>query len=256
MNTGIYAIENTVNGKMYIGSAVNLQRRMSHHFSLLRKGTHINGKLQNSYNKHGEESFKPKTLLVCRTEDLLFYEQLVIDKYDVAKTGYNIAPIAGSALGVKRSEETKAKISAVAKAKWADPEFKVRRSAALKVANTAPEVKARRVATLRSSWADPEYKARRSEISKAAWADPEFRAKHSAAIKAARADPEYKARQSAASKTRWADPEFRAKHSAAVKAARADPDNKAKMKIALADPEYRARQSATMKAYYATKKAA
>lgn len=55
---GIYAIVNTVNGRQYIGSAVNLKARLKHHRTMLRVGRHVNPKLQNAWNKYGESSFK------------------------------------------------------------------------------------------------------------------------------------------------------------------------------------------------------
>ena len=239
MNTGIYAIENTVNGKMYVGSAANLRGRKSQHFSLLQTGMHTNGKLQNSYNKHGKEIFEFRTLLMCRKEDLLFYEQLAIDKFNAVKGGYNIAPIAGSPLGVKRTPEARANFGVASKARWADPEYRARNRAALRAGQASPEAKANYSAASKTRWDDPEYKARQAAAIKAGQASPEARAKREVAARTVWADPEYKARQSAASKTVWADPEF-----------------KAKMKIARADPEYRARQSATMKAYHAAKREA
>lgn len=38
MNSGIYAIKNTLNGKAYIGQAVNIERRINQHFRALSKG--------------------------------------------------------------------------------------------------------------------------------------------------------------------------------------------------------------------------
>ena len=180
MNTGIYAIENTVNGKMYVGSAADLKKRGSQHFAQLRDSVHHSRKLQRSYNKHGKEIFEFRTLLVCRKEDLLFYEQLAIDKFSAVKGGYNIAPIAGSPTGVKRTPEAKANYSAASKAKWADPEFRTRQSAASKTVQADPEYRAK----MKIAQADPEYRAKISAVRKAAMADPEFRARQSATMKA------------------------------------------------------------------------
>lgn len=56
-SSGIYKIENTVNGKFYIGSSYNLHKRYRQHLLALRNGRHINSKLQSSWSKHGESSF-------------------------------------------------------------------------------------------------------------------------------------------------------------------------------------------------------
>jgi group I intron endonuclease len=57
MSQGIYKIINVVNNKFYVGSAVNFKRRKTRHFSELRTGKHNNSKLQNAWNKYGEQSF-------------------------------------------------------------------------------------------------------------------------------------------------------------------------------------------------------
>lgn len=110
-NTGIYQIVNTVNGKRYIGSAVNLFDRKRCHYKDLKKGNHHNEHLQRSYNKYGKENFEFEIIMHCLPEHLLFFEQLHIDKYNFKNDLYNISPTAGSTLGVQFSEERKKKIS-------------------------------------------------------------------------------------------------------------------------------------------------
>ena len=57
MARGIYKIINIVNNKFYVGSAVNLTRRKTRHFSELRNGKHPNKHLQAAWLKYGEKSF-------------------------------------------------------------------------------------------------------------------------------------------------------------------------------------------------------
>lgn len=57
MTQGIYKIINLINNKFYVGSAVNLKRRKTQHFSKLRTGKHRNTHLQAAWNKHGEQAF-------------------------------------------------------------------------------------------------------------------------------------------------------------------------------------------------------
>jgi len=54
---GIYKIENKVNKMVYIGSTNNFERRKSEHLKDLSNGSHCNFKLQNDYNKYGEDAF-------------------------------------------------------------------------------------------------------------------------------------------------------------------------------------------------------
>lgn len=112
---GIYLIRNIVNGKVYIGSAINIYKRKLEHFYRLRLDKHENQKLQYSWNKHGEDAFEHKVLILCDIESLIHYEQCVIDLYQRrigTQNLYNINLTAGSRLGIKHSEETKRKISA------------------------------------------------------------------------------------------------------------------------------------------------
>ena len=107
--TGIYEIENLVNGNFYIGSAVNIDKRWGQHRSDLRKGKHINKHLQSAFNKYGENAFKFMILeVVLFPEGLIPLEQKYLDEL---KPEYNISPTAGSLFGVKCTEETKKKMS-------------------------------------------------------------------------------------------------------------------------------------------------
>jgi len=54
---GIYRIKNKHNGKFYLGSSDNIQRRFSRHLNDLCKNKHDNAHLQRSWNKHGSDAF-------------------------------------------------------------------------------------------------------------------------------------------------------------------------------------------------------
>lgn len=111
---GIYKIANTVTGDFYIGSAINLYRRFAEHRCHLLGNSHVNAHLQNSWNKHGENNFEFSILEYCDLAGLIEREQSYIDN---EKPEYNICKIAGSCLGVKRSDETKQRISEANKGK-------------------------------------------------------------------------------------------------------------------------------------------
>lgn len=106
---GVYSIRNTVSGKIYIGSAINLSRRFSEHFRMLKRGKHENDHLQKSWNKHGHENFEFVIEEVCLADDAVVREQFYLDRYREGvgwDNMYNIQPTAQSRLGFCHSEES------------------------------------------------------------------------------------------------------------------------------------------------------
>lgn len=114
MAIGIYKIENKINGKIYIGSSVNLSKRKERHFRNLKNNIHENFHLQNAYNKYGKNGFE--FIIVKRTsrDNMLVEEQKLLDKYAGTSNCYNILLIAGSPFmkGRIKSEEHRRKLSA------------------------------------------------------------------------------------------------------------------------------------------------
>lgn len=112
--SGIYIIRNTISGKRYVGSAVNVKNRWATHRTVLRKGKHHSPRLQNGWNKYGEYAFEFAVIeYVSDTNFLIEREQHWIDAVQAnGKNGYNILPRAGSRLGSKQSPEAIAKSAA------------------------------------------------------------------------------------------------------------------------------------------------
>lgn len=111
VSAGIYRITCTPNGKIYIGSAINLRVRCKNHFQELKNNTHENPKLQNAWNKHGSDAFLFEILeLVLLPEMLTAREQYYFDTLNpFGSRGFNIAKIAGSSLGMKHTPESNEK---------------------------------------------------------------------------------------------------------------------------------------------------
>jgi len=87
MKSGIYKIRNLVNGKIYVGSAVDFDKRKREHFNLLKNNKHVNKHLQSSWNLNGEDSFLFEIIEeVHDKENLIEREQCYID---ILKPSYN-----------------------------------------------------------------------------------------------------------------------------------------------------------------------
>ena len=115
MASGIYQIKNTLNGKCYIGSAVNLKKRWVIHLHYLRHNTHYNSHLQSAFNKYGEFAFVFETLEEpVEPKSLIEREQHYLD---TLKPKYNISPTAGSLLGYRHSAGVMQKRSAMMRGK-------------------------------------------------------------------------------------------------------------------------------------------
>lgn len=111
---GVYEIRNTLNNKVYIGSSINVSKRLNAHRNHLKRGAHESIHLQASWNKYGPEAFQFAPLLVCAEKDILFYEQRIMDGYKANQRefGYNKRIVVETCAGMKLSNEHKAKIAA------------------------------------------------------------------------------------------------------------------------------------------------
>ena len=110
---GIYEIQNTVNGKRYIGSSVNIKKRWDAHRSALNRNMNVSIKLQRAWEKYGEVSFEFNIIEIVNGDKKELYEreQYYIDLYDSANSGYNISKAAGSCAGYHHTEDAKTRIS-------------------------------------------------------------------------------------------------------------------------------------------------
>ncbi|HZJ98590.1 MAG TPA: GIY-YIG nuclease family protein [Tissierellaceae bacterium] len=103
--TGIYSITNKSNKKRYIGLSKDIGRRWDSHKYELRRNTHCNAHLQNSWNKHGENMFRFEILEICETYELEDKELYWIDKFNSCEDGYNILYGAGDYSNLHRDEQ-------------------------------------------------------------------------------------------------------------------------------------------------------
>lgn len=87
MKTGIYAIINTCNNKIYIGQSKNIKNRINRHKSELKHNKHRNLYLQREFNKYGAQCFSFKVLEFCDADKLNEAEGRYIKLYN--STDYN-----------------------------------------------------------------------------------------------------------------------------------------------------------------------
>jgi hypothetical protein len=132
--------------------------------------------------------------------------------------------MAASAAAV-RTPEVRAKLSAIGKARMADPANRAAISSAVSQLWKDGAYAAQAAATRTTS----AYRDRQARNARAAWQDPEITERRVAAIKAALADPEACARISAGRRAAMNVPGTRERMQAAAKATQARPDVRAKI---------------------------
>lgn len=88
-DSGIYAIKNKVNGKIYIGSSKNVRFRWNRHLKKLRNTLHENHHLQNAFDKYGESQLQFKVLELVEDVSLLkIIEQRYLDEIKLLPEKY------------------------------------------------------------------------------------------------------------------------------------------------------------------------
>lgn len=93
----IYQIENLVTHESYIGQTIDFKRRKRDHINNLKNNQHDNPKLQNAWNKYGEQEFHFRVweFNIESSEELNKLECEYIKKYDSLNNGYNLVPGGG-----------------------------------------------------------------------------------------------------------------------------------------------------------------
>lgn len=117
----IYKIKNVINGDFYIGSTQNLVKRYYTHLHDIRINKNRCVKLVRAVNKYKEENFIFEIIEKCNIDNLLAREQYYLDTLNPK---YNVAKIAGSNLGIKRTEEVKLKKSIIQKENWNKEDYR------------------------------------------------------------------------------------------------------------------------------------
>lgn len=110
MTRGIYKIENLLNGKIYIGQSIQIEKRFEQHkkTAYARKDRNYNNLIYKAIRKYGLENFAFEIIEeVPDNQDLDEREIYWISYYNSYKNGYNMTP-GGGCLRGEDSPNTKA----------------------------------------------------------------------------------------------------------------------------------------------------
>jgi excinuclease UvrABC nuclease subunit len=116
--SGIYQWTNTINMKSYVGSGLDLKKRLSHYYSLKYMNKKISlgqSAIYSALLKYGPSHFSLAVLEYCNRDILIKREQFYID---LLKPEYNLSKTAGGGrrFGFIVTEETRKKMSVSQKA--------------------------------------------------------------------------------------------------------------------------------------------
>ena len=97
---GVFQVKNTANGKVLLGSSLNLDGALNGHRFMLRIGSHRNKDLQKDWNEFGADNFDFEILEVVQVRDdpnlnlsdeLTLLEMIWLEKLQpFGEKGYNL----------------------------------------------------------------------------------------------------------------------------------------------------------------------
>jgi len=98
--SGVFQVKNVINGKVFLGSSLNLDGSLNKHRFMLKIGSHTNKELQKDWNEFGADGFLFEILEVVKIQDnpnfnlgdeLTLLEQIWLEKLQpFGERGYNV----------------------------------------------------------------------------------------------------------------------------------------------------------------------
>jgi len=85
---GVYTITNKINGKVYVGSSADINKRWNYHRRKLSKNSHKNKHLQNAWNKYGKNNFEFRVMEECDRQSQYSVEQKYLDAAEKSPKKY------------------------------------------------------------------------------------------------------------------------------------------------------------------------
>ena len=86
---GVYRIENSIDGRSYIGSSSDVGKRLRGHITQLRNGAHPNQRLGEGWRRNGPTAFKVSLIERVPGPGLRERERFHIQLLDTYRHGYN-----------------------------------------------------------------------------------------------------------------------------------------------------------------------
>jgi group I intron endonuclease len=128
LKSGVYALVNRINGKVYVGSSKNITYRLRRHYKDLVKGIHWNAQLQSSYTRG--DDFCMVVLEFCDVHDLIDREQYWMDELHSRDNnfGYNRTDAGRTVL----SPEVVERIAVLKRGRTYDEMYGVERAAVIR----------------------------------------------------------------------------------------------------------------------------
>jgi group I intron endonuclease len=156
---GVYKILCNGNGRVYIGSSINIEERWGNHLYHLHRGDHDSPYLQRSFLLYGQSSLELEVLEETTPNSLRSREQYYLDTirpWD-PEIGFNTNREATSVLGYRHTPETLKKLREAGLARARSGKLSkfvevVRRN------HADPEVQSRRVANITAACNTPELR--------------------------------------------------------------------------------------------------
>jgi len=157
---GVYAITNSVSGRAYIGSAVDIDRRWCWHRSRLKHGTHHNLPLQRAWSKYGDGAFVFTVREVVEDASQLMAKEA--EHIAAVSLRYNTCRETGrppNAKGRVMSPQARAKMAAAHRGLKHTPTTRAKMSAAWRPRDT-PESRAKLSARAKGRVLSPAHRAK------------------------------------------------------------------------------------------------
>lgn len=157
--SGIYRWKNNLNGKTYVGSAINLSKRINSYYNIVKSHKKLRP-IELALSKYGFENFTLEILEYCEKENVMVREQFFIDllipEYNILKHAYSLLGFKHSELTISKlkqkvvSAEHKKILSSLHKNKKVSEETKLKLAAATKAYRKKNSLSAEALSVLRN----------------------------------------------------------------------------------------------------------